>query len=379
MPAMETQLWGIATKYDYPTLSEIKKACEDLGVVSPWEIKGKSQQHLRIGTLDSLMSLSDDLQKMETLGDATVSKFYKQLVELDPNDEPTINGLQPSLWTTIRWEWDEAKLQMKTPLKELCERISLGLTSLDDELKTKMTEMNTLKASLQQAERKTQGNLMVRGLADVVREDDLVNSDYMMTCLTVVPKLNMKDFENTYHTMAKHVVPQSCKLLAEDSEYALYRVIIFKKFLDEYKTSAREKRYSIRDFVYNAATQAEEASKKFREEQELGEVKKMLAQWCKVNYAESYSMLVHLKAARVFVESVLRFGLRPTMGDMIPDYKSCFIQPMKGKTEQLRKALSGLFPGAMIDGEEESSVPGASGEFYPYVYTCIETEPNVQA
>ena len=29
------------------------------------------------------------------------------------------------------------------------------------------------------------------------------------------------------------------------------------------------------------------------------------------------------------------------------------------------------------DGEEEMVVPGAQGEFYPYVYTAIETEPNV--
>jgi hypothetical protein len=86
-------------------------------------------------------------------------------------------------------------------------------------------------------------------------------------------------------------------------------------------------------------------------------------------------MLVHLKAARVFVESVLRFGLRPTMGDMMPNYKACFVQPKKGKTEALRKALAGLFPGSMAEGEEESSVPGATGEFYPYVYTLLETEP----
>lgn len=374
---METTLWGVATKHDQPSTSDIKKVAEEYGVVTPWNITGKSQQHLRIGTLDSLMSLSDDLQKMETLGDATVAKFYKQLVDLAPKEDPTIHGLSAVAWTTMRWEWDEAKLQLKTPLRELCESISMRLTSLDDELKGKMTEMNTLKASLQAMERKTQGNLMVRGLADIIGESDMLDSDYMMTVLVVVPKMSLKDFENNYMTMAKYVVPQSCKLMAEDTEYGLFRVIIFKKFLDEFKANAREKRYTIRDFTYNAEALTDESAKKQREEFELSNLKTMVTNWCTVNYAEAYSMLVHLKATRVFVESVLRFGLRPTMGDMAPNYKACFIQPKKGKADALRKALATLFPGAMVDGDEESSVPGATGEFYPYVYTAIETEPAV--
>ena len=44
------------------------------------------------------------------------------------------------------------------------------------------------------------------------------------------------------------------------------------------------------------------------------------------------------------------------------------------------QALGAVFGGsaAMVgEGEEEMVVPGAQGEFYPYVYTAIETEPNV--
>ena len=58
----------------------------------------------------------------------------------------------------------------------------------------------------------------------------------------VVPKASIKDFETTFEKMATYVVPRSAKLLAEDSEYGLYAVVIFKKSLDEFKASAREKR-----------------------------------------------------------------------------------------------------------------------------------------
>lgn len=127
-----------------------------------------------------------------------------------PHTRPLAVPVVP--YTTMQWEWDQAKLQLKTPLRELCESISTRLTSVDDELKLKVTETNALKASLQAHERKTQGNLMVRGLADLVSEEDVMDSEYMMTTFVVVPKASMKDFETSYETMAKYVVPKSGKV-----------------------------------------------------------------------------------------------------------------------------------------------------------------------
>ena len=78
----------------------------------------------------------------------------------------------------MQWEWEEAKFQLKTPLRELSESISLRISSLDEELKVKTGELQVLRASLQAIERKTQGNLMVRGLADLV--DESAVSSYSM-------------------------------------------------------------------------------------------------------------------------------------------------------------------------------------------------------
>jgi hypothetical protein len=68
------------------------------------------------------------------------------------------------------------------------------------------------------------------------------------------------------------------------------------------------------------------------------------------------------------------------MSGMTPNFKAFLLQPKKGKSEALRKALGAVFGGsaAMVgEGEEEIVVPGAQGEFYPYVYTAIDTVPNV--
>ena len=94
---------------------------------------------------------------------------------------------------------------------------------------------------------------------------------------------------------------------------------------------------------------------------------------------ECYGMMLHLKAVRIFCESVLRYGLTSSyQAGMQPNFKAFLLQPKKGKTETLRKVLAGMYGNGMNDGgEEEMVVPGAQGEFYPYVYTSIETEPNV--
>ena len=146
-------------------------------------------------------------------------------------------------------------------------------------------------------------------------------------------------------------------------------------------TTAREKRFTMREFTYDPTALETERQKKASDEAEYSRLKGMLTNWCLINYSECYIMMIHLKAVRVFCESVLRYGLTPGYGGgMAPNFKAFLLHPKKGVTEKLRKALAALYSGtaAMIgDAEEETVIPGATGEFYPYVYTSIETEPSV--
>ena len=84
----ESQLWAIAIRGDQNS-STLKSAVAELATVVPFKVPASG---LRVGTLDSLMSLSDDLTKMDVLAEGTVTKLYKQLVELKPDEEPTIIG-----------------------------------------------------------------------------------------------------------------------------------------------------------------------------------------------------------------------------------------------------------------------------------------------
>merc|ERR1740133_974951 len=194
------------------------------------------------------MSLSDDLTKMDTLSEATVWKIYRQLTELKAG-KPTIDGVEVATWATRRFEWEEAKFQLKTPLRELCESISTRLGGLDEELKTKLAEYNGVKGALQQSERKAQGNLMVRGLTEIVKEEDMrgtVGSDYVSTYASAEEMYFTTPDGGERYPM---VVPRSAKQIAEDTEFVLYAVVVLKQAVHEFPAKARDKRWTVRDFV----------------------------------------------------------------------------------------------------------------------------------
>ena len=86
--AMESTLFGVAIKGDR-SLRELKDKTSSLATCYDFLVPADG---LRVGTLDLLMSLSDDLAKMDSLSEATCWKIYRQLAELKPDKKPTIDG-----------------------------------------------------------------------------------------------------------------------------------------------------------------------------------------------------------------------------------------------------------------------------------------------
>jgi V-type H+-transporting ATPase subunit C len=129
-----------------------------------------------------------------------------------------------------------------------------------------------------------------------------------------------------YEKLTDMIVPRSSSLITQDTDFGLYNVTLFKKVVDEFKLHAREKKFVVRDFTYNeeelAAGKNEitklvtDKKKQFVSSLSNGLVfeKKLmifyvqgpLVRWLKVNFSECFCAMVHVKALRVFVESVLR-------------------------------------------------------------------------
>jgi len=89
--------------------------------------------------------------------------------------------------------------------------------------------------------------------------------------------------------------------------------------------------------------------------------------WCITTYSDTFAAWIHLKAIRLYVEAVLRYGL-PV------DFSAAIIEPIHGKERYLRAALDQLYgklANASLTQALDSSEPDLSGlgaDFYPYVY-----------
>lgn len=63
------------------------------------------------------------------------------------------------------------------------------------------------------------------------KDDFVLDSEYLVTLLVVVPKLNHNDWIKQYETLAEMVVPRSSNVLSEDQDSYLCNVTLFRRQL----------------------------------------------------------------------------------------------------------------------------------------------------
>lgn len=182
--------------------------------------------------------------------------------------------------------------------------------AVDNDIKTRYSAYQQAKGNLVSVQRKQTGNLTTRSLAPLLSKSDFCPpSEYLTTLLVVVPKLAAKEWLKTYETLTPMVVPRSSTKLAEDSEYQLYNVTVFRKHAAEFATKARAAKFAPRDFTWadDAAEVDEQEARDIQaaERRLYGEMIRL----ARTSYSDLVAAWMHTKALRVFVESVLRYGL----------------------------------------------------------------------
>ncbi|KAF9616253.1 hypothetical protein IFM89_029029 [Coptis chinensis] len=270
---------------------------------------------LRVGTLDSLLALCDDLVKSNNFIEGVSNKIRRQIEEFErvsgvESSALSVDGVPVDSYLT-RFQWDEAKYPTMSPLKEIVDNIHVQVAKIEDDLKVRVAEYNTIRSQLNTINRKQGGSLAVRDLSNIVKPEDIVTSEHLVTLLAVVPKYSQKDWLSSYETLTTYVVsvrwteeelrvgrkldvgdldwsevPRSSKKLYEDNEYALYTVTLFGRVADNFRTSAREKGFQIRDFEYSPEAQEsrkQELERLLRDQESL---RSSLLQWCYTCYGE---------------------------------------------------------------------------------------------
>ncbi|NXW91863.1 VATC2 ATPase, partial [Alopecoenas beccarii] len=410
-----SEFWLISAPGDKTNL----QAWERMNAVtSKSNLSSNSKFHipdLKVGTLDALVGLSDELGKLDSFAESVIKKIAQYIGEVMEDSKDKVqenllaNGVDLISYLT-RFEWDMAKYPIKQPLKNISEALSKQVTQIETDLKTRSTAYNNIKGNLQSLEKKTVGNLLTRTLADIVHKEDFVlNSEYLITLLVVVPKSSYIEWQKTYESLSDMVVPRSTKMIAEDAEGGLFTVTLFRKVMDDFKAKARENRFMVREFYFD-----EKELKCEKEElMKLASDKKQqyvnnticprsldnlitwepqtasrsrgitvllclfsqgpLLRWLKVNFSEAFVAWIHVKALRVFVESVLRYGL-PV------NFQAMLLQPNKKSVKRLRDVLNVVFKhldevAAASIMDPGMDIPGlqlSNQEYYPYVYFKID-------
>lgn len=359
----------------------------DNGDVQPFKIP-----EFKIGTLDALVQQADDLAKLESSCEAVVAKVGDSLRSLLEGDEDkiaqqkTVND-KPADQYLRTFTWNKVKYRADKPLAELIDSLQKELASIDNDVKSKFSQYNNVKTNLTTLQRKQTGNLSTKSLTPVVDPKLLIqDSEYLETHLVVVPNNARKDFIRSYETISPMVVPRSSIEVTRDDEFTLFAVTTFKKHSTEFQHKCREQKWTPRDYKYVEGGKEEERKEMERVSKDERKVWGEALRLGRTGWSESVMIWIHVLTLRVFVETVLRYGLpldficgliktSPKLAkkakmslDSTYSYLggNAFGRDKKGKVTKDDSALSSEMAAAGVAGHGEGS------EYTAYVYYDFE-------
>uniref|UniRef100_A0A8C9JUZ6 V-type proton ATPase subunit C n=1 Tax=Panthera tigris altaica TaxID=74533 RepID=A0A8C9JUZ6_PANTA len=322
----------------------------------------------KVGTLDSLVGLSDELGKLDTFAESLIKRMAQSVVEVMEDSKGKVpenllaNGVDLTSFVT-HFEWDMAKYPAKQPLVCVVDTLAKQLAQIETDLKSRTAAYNTLKTNLENLEKQSMGNLFTRTLSDIVSKEDFVlDSEYLVTLLVIVPKPSYAQWQKTYESLSDMVVPRSTKLIAEDNEGGLFTVTLFRKVIDDFKTKAKENKFTVREFYYD--------EKEIKRERE--ELSRLLSDK-KQQYGCFPPVSIWGNLSAHFV-CLGRYGL-PV------NFQAVLLQPhKKSSTKRLREVLNSVFrhldqvaAASVLDASVD--IPGlqlGNQDYFPYVYFHID-------
>jgi V-type H+-transporting ATPase subunit C len=307
---------------------------------------------------------------VSALVESVASKIQRQVIDLasieGASEELNVDGVSAERYLTA-FNWDEAKHPARRPLRETVEKLQESVAKMDDEFKVKTSEYSSVKGQLNVISRKAAGSLATRDIGELVSGTDLVDTENLTTLCVAVPKLSQKEWIESYETLAQFVVPRSSTLLMEDGDYALYTVTLFRRVVDAFKSAAREKAFQVRELKYDEEAIQAKASERANLKTEVEERRAAIYEWCQTSFGEVFSAWVHICAIRLFVESILRYGLPPS-------FQASVMKPHKNCEKKVRAVLSNTFGrGASSHWNDDPSEDKTVGEdTHPYVAFKID-------
>jgi len=271
------------------------------------------------------------------------------------------------------WQWDEAKYPKSRSISDNVTLLMSVVNKLDEEARNKTAQYNDFKAQKGNLSKKEAANLINRDLVDLFtpdvvtskgdENDDFIYTEHLTTVAVIIPRGQEAEFLKVYESLTTTVVPKSCKFfknLADKDGNNVCRVVVFKADADNFKKACRERRVVPREFEYS-----EEGYKKLMEQRaQVEDSVKRQHELVRGLYSAAWSdamvAWVHIKAMRVFVESVLRFG-------MPPRFASFIVSPKANAQPAARKSLASILGQGQTGGLSGDKDEKDDDEYFPYV------------
>ncbi len=124
-----------------------------------------------------------------------------------------------------------------------------------------------------------------------------------------MPNIALRDFIKSYETLTPMVVPRSSIEVAKDDEFTLFAVTTFKKTSSEFLQKCREQKWTPRQYKHVEGGREEEKHELERVAKEERKVWGEALRLGRTGWSESVMVWAHVMTLRIFVESVLRYGL----------------------------------------------------------------------
>lgn len=355
------------------------------------EVSEFSLPAMKVGTFEGLLSLSDDLIRADAYCEGVVRKCERQIADsqvasaaaaapssaaaaastgLPPAGAPNlllaVHGVLVAEFVR-RWGWDVEAWDPRDPLPELLKRLLGAAERADGELRSYAAAYADKRGALTALERRRDGNLLVRALEDVITPAALAAaraemvgaglSEYVATYVVVLPAAAEADFLAGYESLAADavpygpegrrdavrgspVVPGSARRLAADREgFVLYSLAALSKYADALRAALKERKYTLRDFAYAPEAAGAGARAIAALDVETAAALAHLREQAQRKFGEAVALWMHVKAIRLFVDSVLRYGLPAGHGSAAAAQRCPFAAVLVSLTRGKQRAV----------------------------------------
>jgi len=301
----------------------------DPAIFLPPAIKG--------GSLDVLLDCSEGLMKLDNIAESITTRVLGLLEDVSGQPRAELSKVQVSgqarpmdCYDYLRqFQWDDAKYNSSRPIKVIMAHLQKELGTMDDMMKRRLQEYGEVKSKFTTVDKKRSGNLTTKPLGDIVTpwsqatgggEQRLVDTEHLTTLFVVMPKSDHSLWEKEYWNLDGSkpgegmVVPGSSSIVAKEDELLLCSVVLFKRVVDDFKSRARSKKWTVREYDPSTELSKEELATL---EAHMKTTQQKFSGWLTSAFSEAFMAWTHVKALRLYDEALLRYGLPPLFAPVI--------------------------------------------------------------